>query len=1307
MLRKFFLFQLLFWFVAFNISTGHSVVINEYMASNGSTNQDAFGVYDDWIELYNTTDSVVDLKDFHLSDDADNITRWQIPESLVIPPGEHQLVWASGRDTKDDEGYLHANFRISRTGEPLFLVAPDGNTIIDKVASRHVPRDHSFGRKNDGGGEWVYFKNPTPEGPNNPDGYEEFLDKPEFSHEAGFYENAFYLEISHEDPDATIYYTLDGSEPDLENVGEEAEDLPYHSRTYIYDEPILIRDRSRDSNALSNIRTTHDGMPDHLVWKEPSDTVFKGRVVRAQAKKEGALPSKGDTRNYYITPEGDDRYDLPVISVTGDNEHFFGHDRGIYVGGQHAEGSVGHWGLMEANFQQRGRDWERPGHKQLIEPDGEVGVSQNVGYRIHGNVSRAQPLKSLRVYSRADYHPQRTFQYDMFDGAERSKDDEVIDEFNRLILRNSGQDFYHTYDDDWPYGTMLKDAVAQTLMKHTSIGYQRYRPAVHFINGEFWGIINIRERYDRFHVKYNYEIPEEDVVIYDAENRQIGEGTFDDYMDYIDMRDFVLDNDMSEEENYDSIKTLLDLDSYIDYYVNQLQSGHRHVASRGFEMWRKRTSEIKDEDEVPYGHDGRWRYKVYDLDRAFHPTTNTLQSALDPSNDNNSVALRKMVENDDFRDRFLNRMSDHLNSTYDKERVKNFIDEKTSRLEPVIEEHTGRWGYPDERSTWEETIEEVKHWADRRPHVQREHFKKHLDADTAQLTVDVNDPFKGHVEVNTLPIKEETIGIHSSPYPWNGIYFTDVKLPVKAEPAPGHTFERWAGTDITDKEIEVPFDSDTTLKAIYSTELTFPDPFNLGEENFLFPESASLDSLPRHKDVYFYSNPHPDRYDQMAGNWIYGLDERSGTGITLNEEGLGFKNTDEPANNVAYAGASVLALDTREAEEAYLEWSAGTREEGELDYELRLEYRTEGEGNFRALTGQNDDTLVYRTGEEEDLQTFGPVEFPDSLMDNSNLQLRWNFVRSDQNDSGESPKVKLYEINVFNEKPQAPDIQPILESPENNSDDILTETTLQWQGVEKASSYQVQVSEDSNFSSPVFDEAVGASQYEIENLSSGRTYHWRVRAENNFGQSDWSDVWTFNTQTTLTPDPVRLSEPVDNALISEDEDETTFSWHGLQNAEEYNLEVAADPQFNEVERHQTLSDTITQVVWSDDIIEPRDTLYWRVNAENDYGQGLFSNSRSFIADEVSRLHTLKDDAEVRVSPNPFNEEVTFEIASTKSASIELVIWNGQGIIQANEILDGSSGEAHFIWRPDDPAKGVYYYRLSGEGFNETGKLIKH
>lgn len=749
-----------------HLSIGQTVIINEVMSSNSLTIADEDGDYEDWIELYNYGSESVHLEGWGLSDDYENPFRWSFPD-VTMPPGSFLLVWASGKDRTEYPGELHTNFAISSSGEEVILTLPD-DTRIDELSPVAIPTDHSIGRTPDDLVNWYFFNNPTPGSANTTNAYQEILDPPAFSHTPGFFQQDFDLEITHPEPGVTIHYTLDGSEPD--------ENSP------IYNEPLTIENRSDDPNLFSNI-------PTNLVssrvyeWKEPQATVEKGTVIRTIAIKDGYLQSTPAGGSYFVFPEVENRYHLPVVSIISDSTGLFGYEEGIYVAGQH--GDENNHGL--GNYSQRGRDWERLASFELFEPNGELVLHQNIGIRIHGGYTRRFPQKSLRLYARNDYGEQ-FFSYPVFGDS----DPDV--EYKRFILRNSGNDWYNT---------MFMDATAQSLIRHFNVDTQYYRPTIVFLNGEYWGIHNFRNRYDKHYLQRVYGADPDNIDLLTGKD-EAKEG---DNLHYNEFISYVQSNDLSVDEKMDMVNTYADLDNFLDYYSAQVYYGNSDWPQNNIDFWRSRTPFNPD---APTGLDGRWRWLLYDVDRSIGFSTqahfdmiewitveeNPRLAELGLEAEWPNLLLRNFLENEQFTYDFLNRIADHLNTAFEPDRVKSVIDSLRTPVEQEIEEHLERWQTPS-FTAWQNNVNAMYTYADQRPDYVRQHISDHFEIDSFDnVTLDLNDNDAGYITINTTPVHPGTPGVPEDPYPWSGTYFSGIPVTLTANPADGFSFSHWSG-DIT------------------------------------------------------------------------------------------------------------------------------------------------------------------------------------------------------------------------------------------------------------------------------------------------------------------------------------------------------------------------------------------------------------------------------------------------------------------------------------------------------------------------------
>jgi hypothetical protein len=143
----------------------NGVCINEFLASNNSTNCDEYGEFDDWIELYNKTNLQVNIGGLYLTDDLQDPCRYQIPwhasDTTTIPAGGFLLFWSDGQP---EQGILHSNFRLNQGGEQIALVQVLNNDtlFLDSLTFSQQLTDVSYGRYPDGSHSWQYFNTPTP-----------------------------------------------------------------------------------------------------------------------------------------------------------------------------------------------------------------------------------------------------------------------------------------------------------------------------------------------------------------------------------------------------------------------------------------------------------------------------------------------------------------------------------------------------------------------------------------------------------------------------------------------------------------------------------------------------------------------------------------------------------------------------------------------------------------------------------------------------------------------------------------------------------------------------------------------------------------------------------------------------------------------------------------------------------------------------------------------------------------------------------------------------------------------------------------
>lgn len=1019
---------LLFLFQVSLAQTTTPIYINEFMASNGNTISDDTDEYEDWFEIYNALTTPFDLSGYFLSDDIANLTKYEIPSNTVISGGGFILFWASGESSR---GNTHTNFQLSASqGEYLILTAPNGTFIIDSVHFGPQTTDVSFGRFPNGNDSWAYFKNPTPNQSNNgATPFTTVLQPPIFSIEGGFIGTNFFLSIAAPDSGVTIYYTLDGSEPNPANIHAQTyiyknqyPEFPSNPvgppltdsiQSFLYTDSISIQDRNTAPNRTSNKSSTFEFSPAYI----PNYPVRKGTVVRAIATRADAISSEITTETYFVGADLQNQYSLPVVSLSIDENLLFDIDEGIYNAGSTFE----NWransngparGNSPANWGRNGKEYEYRMGFEYFNTQGDKEFGQLVGARIHGGFSRARRRKSFRLYARSEYGKSE-FNFPIF-----SKRNDT--EYKRLLLRNSGND---------ERNTNFRDAFIQNLVTHLSFDIQQSEATVVFINGEYWGVHNFREWQNRHYIERLYGVESHDLDFI-AERMDVQDG---DSIHFSQLLSFVTNNDLVEDSLFAHLETLIDVENFTDYIIAQVYSRNSDWPTNNVKWWRKR---VPFSPTAPEGHDGRWRWLAYDMDFGFgwfrgmtEVGHNTLQLARD--NAEIGILLRNMWPNEAYREYFVNRYADLMNTCFLPSHVHAIVDSFVAIYLPEKAEHTARWQYHSNVNLWMNDVNLIKSWSNARSAHARDHLKTEFSLPNEhQLNVNVSDTLRGYIQVNTIEIHEQTVGVASSPYPWNGRYFENNPITLKAHPKHGYIFTHWeiGGQMVLNNPIQINMLSDTLAIAHFDTDSNIvcgmQASHSLYDCSYIFEEWSSQSapgSSPTNMEFVFFYESDPSDTSSIAGITSGAFNLTSRTRINgLNTDGIGFINTGNSEGNIGYPGTqlggAVLYLNTENINQAFVQFTAGTIEPGSRVYHLRLQYRLGDSGPWINLLDSNGNAIEYqRNANFNHSEIIGPHPLPSSLMGRECLQLMWRYYHTGERlsqSSGTRDFIRLDDIIV-------------------------------------------------------------------------------------------------------------------------------------------------------------------------------------------------------------------------------------------------------------------------------------------------------
>jgi uncharacterized repeat protein (TIGR02543 family) len=767
-------------------TTAVKIAINEIMNSNATTLADEDGSFEDWIEIYNYGTTAVNLGGYGLSDDSALSFKWTFP-SITIAPNQYILVWASGKNKAIAGQPLHTNFTISSGGETVLLKTPDGS-LVSGSPSVGLDADISYGRQPDGTGEWLYFDVPTPLASNIGTGSSELIKPPVFSHEAGLYSAGFDLSLTTKIQGAVIIYTLDGSEPDINNlngssfnykneypydVGESfGELLTQNYQSFTYNAPILVSDRSGDVDILARKNTVSEDI------YIPPVPVRKSTVLRAKVYLNGK-GSRTRTRNYFIWPDGTP-YSVPLISLTTFEGNLFGYDTGIYTSGitfdqWRTENPNGNQpGRADfSNYGQSGREWERDVNVQIFNSNLESILNQDAGIRIHGNTSRADILKNLRLYARSEYDENNEFQLDLFNQKIPNSPEPYNDKFKRIMLRGNGSGGY-----------IANDVVFSKLMQPFFNGVMRIKTAISFINGEYFGITAFRDRFDEHHIANNFGLDSDNVSIVNCIGvcaNEAGETNAERELRYLFI--YMKDNNLQEPSKYKYVTDRINIDSYINHMFLEIFSEGDSYETK---YW-KATNVVNDS----FG-DGKFRVYTQDFEAAMSSNVNWIQRYANGSSSATRDVFSNLIDNEVFKVKFINRFADLLNTGFLKERFETIVNETFEEISPLLEEDRNR--APRLRFYEERDKDKLLDWIQERPDALRGQINTLFNIDnTIDLDLDVSNPNAGYITLNSIDVNSTTPGIKDKPYPWSGVYFKNIPITLEAKPMPGYTFSHWSG----------------------------------------------------------------------------------------------------------------------------------------------------------------------------------------------------------------------------------------------------------------------------------------------------------------------------------------------------------------------------------------------------------------------------------------------------------------------------------------------------------------------------------
>ncbi|MCI9681654.1 MAG: hypothetical protein HFI26_09735 [Lachnospiraceae bacterium] len=728
--------------------------INEVCTINPGTEDGENVTYEDYVELYNPSDREVSLENVFLSDSTKDFSLGPLPAD-TIAAGGYYVIYMDGLP-----------FRLSEN-ETLTLSycteGEDGSRSFSPIDSLFIPsleRGAVYARPENEKEQPVPMR-PSP-GKSN-ETASQVLKAPVFSAESGFYQGPFSLHIQASEG-LSVYYTLDGSEPGPDSL--------------LYTEPLILSDPSLRNNVYSAREDITSELTNYTAPKTPVD---KAVVLRAAAYDREGNYSRTITAVYFLDFEAKEGYEnTAVLSLVTDPANLFDSESGIYIRGSRYEEGLKNveispdlsWSELTdyLNYYLEGAASERPAHLAFFDPQHARLTEQECGIRIRGNESRNFPQKSFTLFSRNRYEA-KTFEPVFFDTGFS---------YPTLILNNSSQ---------------LKKVFFFSLTENRNAASQKYTPCQVFLNGEYWGLYYLMEKYSSEYLESYYGVDAQNTLLI-KNSWEIQDGNPDGASGFKALKE-LLAQDMSDPQLYGKLLTQMDMQSFIDWMCTNIYIANTDTKPLGGNVFTWQAV-VPGEGEF---QDGKWRWMLYDLDDslgvgidsgvpAYAVDSFVEHAGYAPSGFLEDDPMPSLMKSEEFRRQFVLTFMDMANECFRPSHVLPLLDRLEEQYEDAAAKSYERWNTEPSDAAFTEQAEELRtFFANRYDAIVpclAAHFS--LTGDLVPVALSSNAPEGGTVTLNTL-----TPDLSASV--WSGSYYTDYPIRLTASPAEGYIFTGWETTD--------------------------------------------------------------------------------------------------------------------------------------------------------------------------------------------------------------------------------------------------------------------------------------------------------------------------------------------------------------------------------------------------------------------------------------------------------------------------------------------------------------------------------
>ncbi len=581
-----------------------------------------------------------------------------------------------------------------------------------------------------------------------------------------------------------------------------------------YSIPFLVT-LTNPNAAPSQVRYTTDGSDPTI-----SSTLYTGfpipvlstTILRAKAFDNDSLPSATSTASYFFGVD----HITPIISVITDDANLYG-----------GAGMFDNWW----------EDWLKPAHIEYFDsmPSHPLVFSQTAGIMIDGGAggSRSQPQHSFRVEWANGVLGGDPINYEVI------PDRDGRTEYNTFYLRNGSNQYLNL-----PY----KDASQVKMMcQETNSYYSTWRPVSVYVNGEYFGLYELREKYDPQMFEFQDGATPGTIEMVGLSYwyglvLHATEGNVDNFWNSYNT---FLTIDPASPTFWEDADVHFDMEYYVDYIIGESWMGNVDWPTNNIKIYRS--------DSTNYA----WRFCTIDLELSLQPNgwTDCNSDMIDYMlNQSTSVPYINIwlqgIQNDEFKNYFINRYADIMNTAYLPDHLVETEQGIFDQVYPEMDNQYAKWGDPFN------VPGQMTDFYNR--HIQ---FQNELMCRGDQVRDDIQNGFglpqQVDVTLNVFPANAGKIQISTitpETYPWNGIYFDGVPIQVEAIHNWGWLFSHWGPDPLIADEFND----------------TFLDTLTNGTANFTayFVEDLSAINGTDHTDFLIYPSPASEEVFLVSQNGV-------------------------------------------------------------------------------------------------------------------------------------------------------------------------------------------------------------------------------------------------------------------------------------------------------------------------------------------------------------------------------------------------------------------------------------------------------